>query len=132
MTGIPTKIAAGVSLVALGSVAGYSIGSGPAGEQHAVAAAKRQPVDVRTQTIRRTVRIVKHQRPRREPPAPAPAPAVAAVPAARSTPVTPQAAPPQPMNSTPVRTRTSGAGSSGGEREHGDEHEGGEREGGDD
>ena len=123
MTGIPTKIAAGVSLVALGSVAGYSVGSGPAGEQHPVAAAaKRQPVDVRTQTIRRTVRIVKHQRPRREPPAPAPAPApatsaAAAVPAARSTPVAPQGASPQPTSSTPVRTRTSGAGPSGGERE---------------
>ena len=129
MTGIPTKVAAGVSLVALGSLAGYSVGSGPAGEQRPVAAAKRQPVEVRTQTIRRTVRIVKHQRPRREPPAPAPATsAVAAVPAARSTPVAPQAAPPQPVSSTPVRTRTSGAGSSGGEREH----EGGEREGGDD
>lgn len=133
MTGIPTKVAAGISLVALGSVAGYSVGAGPASEQRPVAAAKRQPVEVRTQTIRRTVRIVKHQRRRREPPAPAPATAaVAAVPAARSTPAAPQAAPPQPVSSTPVRTRTSGAGSSGGEREHGDEHEGGEREGGDD
>jgi hypothetical protein len=131
MSRIPTKIAAGASLVALGSAAGYAVGSGSAGEQRAVAAAKRQPVEVRTQTIRRTVRIVKHQRPRREPPAPpvsAPPP-VAVVPAARSTPVAPaQAAPPQPTSSTPVRTRTSGAGSAGGEREH----EGGEREGGDD
>ena len=40
MTGIPTKVAAGVSLVALGSVAGFSVGSGSAGEQRPVAAAE--------------------------------------------------------------------------------------------
>ena len=137
MTGIPTKIAAGVSLVALGSVAGYSVGSGPAGEHPVAAAAKRQPVDVRTQTIRRTVRIVKHQRPRREPPAPAPArgPGAGDVgrgggPCGSLDACGAPGASPQPTSSTPVRTRTSGAGPSGGEREH--EASEGEREGGDD
>lgn len=128
MTGIPTKIAAGASLVALGSLAGYAVGSGPAGEQVSAVPTKRQPVEVRTQTIRRTIRIVKHERPRHtrpEPVAPAPT-AVPAVPAAASTPVVPQAAPPTPRSSTPVRTRTSGGGSPGGEREHGEEREGGE------
>jgi hypothetical protein len=141
MTGIPIKTAAGASLVALGSLAGYAVGSGPAGEQADATAAKQQPVEVRTQTIRRTVRVVKHERPRGNraqpappaaPAAPPTAPAAPTVAVAPSTPVAPQSAPPQPASPTPVRTRTSGAGSAGGEREHGDERDGGEREGGDD
>jgi hypothetical protein len=137
MIGIATKVAAGASLVALGSLGGYTVGSGPNEEQTSAAAAKRRPVEVRTQTIHRTVRVVKHERPhRKQPESAAPAtPAVTAAPAvpvSRSTPVAPQAAPPQPTSSTPVRTRTSGAGSSGDEREHGEEHEGGDHEGGDD
>jgi len=133
MTGLPIKTAAGISLVALGSLAGYAVGSGPAGGEPSTAAAKRQPVEVRTETIRRTVRVVKHERPKHRPdpattvaPA-APAPAQQVTPA---TPVAPQSAP--PANSTPVRTRTSGAGSPSGEREDGDDHDRGEREGRDD
>ena len=133
MRGVQTKVAAGFSLVALGSLAGYAVGAG--GDQPAQAtAAKRQPVEVRTQTIRRTIRVVKHEkprlaphsspqrRPRRHPPR---VTQVAAVP--RTVPVAPQ-----PSHSTPVRTRTSGGGSAGrGEREHEHEHAA-EREVGDD
>ena len=140
MTGIPIKTAAGVSLVALGSLAGYAVGSGPPAEQPDAAAAKRQPVEVRTQTIHRTVRVVKRERPHRNraepaaPPAPAaaPPPPAQAAAVAPSPAVAPQSAAPQPTSSTPVRTRTSGAGPAGGEREHGDEREDGEGEGGDD
>jgi hypothetical protein len=127
MIGIPTRLAAGASLVALGSLAGYMVGSGPNGEQSSAVAAKRQPVEVRTQTIRRTVRVVKHERPRTKQPQPAPA-----LPVARATPVAPQAAPTPPASSPSLRTRTSGAGPSSGEHEHGEERERGEHEGGDD
>jgi hypothetical protein len=138
MTGIPIKTAAGVSLVALGSLAGYAVGSGPPADQPEAAAAKRQPVEVRTQTIRRTVRVVKRERPHRNraeaaaAPAAAPPPPAQAAAVAPSPPVAPRSAAPQPTGSTPVRTRTSGAGPAGGEREHGEEREDGEREGGDD
>jgi hypothetical protein len=142
VTGLPLKTAGGISLVALGALAGYAVGSGPAGEQPSAATAKR-PVEVRTQTIRRTVRIVKRERPKHDRPDPATtvAPAAPAAPAAaqQATPATavaPQPAlpadPTSPGNSTPVRTRTSGAGPAGGEREHAEEHDRGEREGRDD
>jgi hypothetical protein len=127
MRGIQTKVAAGFSLVALGSLAGYAVGAGATGDQPAqTTAAKRPPVEVRTQTIRRTVRIVKHEKPRHvpsqplgltAPSAPARVTAVAAVP--RVAPGAPRAATPPPNGSTPVRTRTSGGGSAGrGEHEH--------------
>jgi len=139
VTGLPLKTAGGISLVALGALAGYAVGAGPAGEQPAAATAKR-PVEVRTQTIRRTVRIVKRERPKHDRPDPAmsvasaaPAPAQQAT---AATAVAPQSAPPtnptSPTNSTPVRTRTSGAGPAGGEREHAEERDRGEREGRDD
>jgi hypothetical protein len=122
-----TKIAAGISLVALGSVAGYAVGSGPAAGTP-TAAVKPQRAEVRTQTIRRTVRIVKHEKPRHAPPSP-PAEPVSR-PAAAATPSAPPAisAAPPPSSSSPVRTRTSGGGSG-----HAEEHEAGEEhEGGDD
>jgi hypothetical protein len=133
MRGIQTKVAAGFSLVALGSLAGYAVGAG--GDQPAqVTAAKRQPVEVRTQTIRRTIRVVKHEKPRHapsQPPASAAPPVPARVAAVAAVPRVAPAAPP-PRRSTPVRTRTSGGGSAGGgEREHENEHAG-EREVGDD
>ena len=133
MRGIQTKVAAGFSLVALGSLAGYAVGAG--GDQPAQAtAAKRQPVEVRTQTIRRTIRVVKHEKPRQapsQPPTSAAPPAPARVTQVAAVPRTVPVAPP-PSHSTPVRTRTSGGGSAGrGEREHEHEHAA-EREVGDD
>ncbi len=77
MRGVQTKVAAGFSLVALGSLAGYAVGAGGDQPAHATAA-KRQPVEVRTQTIRRTIRVVKHEKPR---PAPTQQTAAAAPPA---------------------------------------------------
>ena len=63
MTGIQTKLAAGLSLVALGGSAGYALGAGAGERPAATMAAQRQPLEVRTQTIHRTVRIVKHEEP---------------------------------------------------------------------
>jgi hypothetical protein len=131
MTRIPTKIVAGASLVALGSLAGYTVGSGPAAEQHSAVAQKRRPVEVRTQTIRRTVRIVKHAHPPRTRQAAASAPPPV-VPAASPAPPTTQSVPPQPTGSTPVRTRTSGSGAATGEHERAETGGRGEREAGDD
>ena len=136
MRGIQTKMAAGLGLVALGSLAGYAVGAGPAEDQGAAATvAKRQPVEVRTRTIHRTIRVVRHEKPRRprpQPPAPTSPPAAALAPVPQAAPA-PAATPPA-TTSPPVRTRTSGGGSpSGGERERGDEHERSvEREGDDD
>ena len=133
MRGIQTKMAAGLALVALGSLAGYAVGAGPAGDQGAAAtAAKRQPVEVRTRTIHRTIRIVRHEKPRRprpQPPAPTASPPAAELAAVSQTAPAPPAAPPAAKlpatTSPPVRTRTSGGGSrSGGERELGGEREG--------
>jgi hypothetical protein len=135
VTGLPLKTAGGISLVALGALAGHAVGSGPAGEQPSAATAKR-PVEVRTETIRRTVRIVKRERPKRQGATVASAASAPAQQTSAATAVAPPLAPPAnptaPTNSAPVRTRTSGAGPAGGEREHTEEHDHGEREGRDD
>ena len=120
MTKHAMRIITALALVALGGLAGFALGA-PHGD---VTASKQKPppVEVRTEVIRRTIRI------HRKPKAPKPPPRAAA----------PASAPPahavliaQPANpapaSAPVRTRTSGGG--GGEHEHEHEHE---SEGGDD
>ncbi len=136
MTGTQTKLAAGLSLVALGGFAGYALGAGAGDRPGATVAAQRQPLEVRTQTIHRTVRIVKHEKPpkpkRQAAPVAAPAAAPVRVVAVRPVQRVQQpvaAAPPVRQAPAPVRTRTSGGGSRAKEAEH----EGGaEREGGDD
>jgi hypothetical protein len=60
-----TKVGAGVTLAALGGLAAYAVSAGNAQPSGATtAAAKTQPVEVRTVTIHRTVRVVKHEKPR--------------------------------------------------------------------
>jgi hypothetical protein len=126
MNKLRTKLAAGVTLVSLGGLAGFAVR-----DTHSTvstAAQKQPPVQVRTQVIRRTVRI--HRKPKAPKPAPrATAPAAAAPPrqVAAVVPPPPPAAPrvAAPVRShAPLRTRTSGAGGSGGEREHEHESEG--------
>jgi hypothetical protein len=136
MNGVKAKIGAGATLAALGGLAAYAVASGD--EPGATQAAKAQPVEVRTETIRRTVRVVKHEKPKHRrqshrastaaaPPAPAPAPApVAAAPAAPAQPASSRVVS-APAPSRNVTTRTSG-GSGRGEHEgeHESEHEGGD------
>lgn len=120
------KVAAAVMLVALGGVAGFALNANHGNA--ATAAHKPQPVEVRTQVIRHTVRIHRKPKPAKQPPR------SAAPPPAAPAPQVVAAAPPQPVVAarpaappvrahTPIRTRTSGAGGSGG-GEHEHEHEG--------
>jgi hypothetical protein len=148
MSTTKTKIAAGTTVLALGGLAAVAIGQTGEGDTKKPAAA---PVVVRTETIRRTIHVVKHEKPKHlrtpaqpaivarvpsaaPPPAPppvtaagsAPAPAPVAAPVARSV-------APAPVTHHVV-TRTSGSAGSGGGSSHGED--GGEREreheGGDD
>ena len=124
MNKLSTKLAAGVTLVSLGGLAGFAVKDNHS--TASTAAQKQAPVQVRTQVIRRTVRI------HRKPKAPKPAPRAAVTPAAapprqvaavcRHRPSPPVAAPVKAH--APLRTRTSGAGGGGGEREHEHESEG--------
>src|SRR4051794_6715194 len=119
MIGTQTRLAAGLALVALGGFAGYALGAGAGDRPAATVAAQRQPLEVRTQTIRRTVRIVKHEKPPKpkRPPAPVAPPAAAPVrvvavrpvqqPVAAAPPVPVAVAPPVRQAPAPVRTRTS-------------------------
>jgi hypothetical protein len=150
MSPVNKKLAAGASLVALGGIAGFAVGQpGHAGTVKQAAA----PVEVRTETVKRTVHVTRHEKPKhkrvRRPAAPAVAPRPAsAAPPAPAPPVTsapvyraPAPAPaPRPVASVrppvsapthhPVTTRTSGGGSAGGS--HGERDDRHESEGGDD
>lgn len=127
MNGMHTRIAAGLTLVALGGFAGYAVnGSASSAPASSNNAATSQPVQIRTQTIRRTVRVVKHEKPKHPPaaaatPAPGVAPRVAAAAPASRPATAVAAAPPAPArvsvtrtpvvapSSAPVRTRSSGS-----------------------
>lgn len=136
----PIQIAAGFALLGAGGVAGAALPV--AAQRPTPVAAAPAPVEVRTQVLRRTVRVVRHERPKHlrprrvaapvteSPPAPAPAvaPPVASAPATR--------APARPLatrSSTtaahrpaaPLRTRSSATGGRGHESDDRHEHEGG-------
>lgn len=111
MSSMITKIATGTALTALGGLAGMAVRP----EHVATATPAAAPVEVRTQVIRRTVRVVRHERPRHRAHRAVPAPVASApipVPApAAVQPVTYAAKPPAaPRRSKPLRTRTSGHG----------------------
>src|SRR3954447_5089809 len=144
MYGLKTKIGAGATLAALGGLGAVAISSGDG--TSASPAAQTQPVQVRTETIRRTIRVVKHEKPKHHrrpkpaavpaaapaprPVAPAPRPAVTAAPPAPVRPATPTRVVSAPAPTRHVTTRSSGSSGSGEhEREHETEHE---HEGGDD
>lgn len=63
MSTVKTKLAAAATLVGLGGLAGWAINQ-PAGNDKAAAAQAAAPVEVRTQVIRRTVHIVRHEKPK--------------------------------------------------------------------
>jgi hypothetical protein len=120
MSKLSTKLAAGVTLVSLGGLAGFAVKDNPSTAN--TAAQKQSPVQVRTQVIRRTVRI--HRKPKAPKPAPRAAVTTAGAPPRQVAAVVP---PPPPVAArvaapvkahAPLRTRTSGAGGAGGEREH--------------
>jgi hypothetical protein len=125
-----TKIAAGATLLALGGLAGVALSAESSPATGAAAKTAAAPVEVRTQVIRRTVHVIRREKPKRakhairptSSAAPIPAAAPASVPRVVALPAQPQQRP------APVRTRTSGASGSGsGEHEQGDDHgDGGE------
>ncbi len=128
-----TYIAAAGTMVALGALAAVAIGAGAGEPVKTVSVPRAQPVEVRTVVVHRTIRVVRHQKPKKQkpvaaPPAPAAASPVqiAQAPAPQPT-YQPVATRPAPAASKPLKTATSGAGSGhkddGGEGEH--EHEGG-------
>ena len=109
------RLTAFVGVAALGVLAGVAI-TAP-GPTTTASLREAAPVEVRTQVIRRTVRVVRHVRP-----PPAPAPAVQA-----SAPAVAPAARPAVSRAAPPRLTTRSSGSSGG-----GEGDDGEREGGGD
>jgi hypothetical protein len=117
-----SKLGAALACLAMGAVVGYAANSGgdAAGNTTPTAAAARRPVEVRTVTIHKTVRVVRHEKPRhkRQPSAASPvatAPRVASAappprPVASAAPRGPSRLAPAPVHNTaPVTTRTSGA-----------------------
>jgi hypothetical protein len=132
-----THIAAGGTLAGLGVLAAVAIGAG-AGEPVTTAAVpKTQPVEVRTVVVHRTIRVVRHQKPKKPKAAAAPpAPVVsshpvqiAQVPAAQPT-VQPVSTRPVPASTKPLKTASSGGGE--GEEHEDNDREDNEHEGGDD
>jgi hypothetical protein len=144
MRSIKTKIGAGATLLALGGLAAYALSAG-AQEPATTAAAKSGPVEVRTETVHRTVRVVKHEKRRRNrgashasgapaAPAAAPSPAPARVASSPAPAPAPAAAPaPRPATRQVSNSGPSRGGDDHGrdEAEPGDDHGGDEHEGGD-
>jgi hypothetical protein len=135
----PIQIAAGFALLGAGGVAGAALPV--AAQRPTPVAAAPAPVEVRTQVLRRTVRVVRHERPKHlrprrvtapeSPSAPAPAvapPPVASAPATRA-PARPLAtrasATAAHRPAAPLRTRSSATGGRGHESDDRHEHEGG-------
>lgn len=123
-----TQIAAGGTVTALGVLAAFAIGAGSNEPAAAPAAKKPAPVEVRTVVVHRTVKVVRHQKPKKVKPASAgsaPAVQIAQAPA----PVQVSQPAPAKTYSKPLTTKSSGGGGGEEEREHesGDdgEHEGG-------
>ena len=123
-----THIAAAGTMVALGALAAVAIGAGPGQQVKTVSVPRAQPVEVRTVVVHRTIRIVRHQKPKKQkrvaaPPAPAVTArpvqiAQAPAPAPQPT-YHPVATKPAPVSSKPLKTATSGSGSKSGEHEGG-------------
>ena len=129
-----THIAAAGTMVALGALAAVAIGAGPGQQVKTVSVPRAQPVEVRTVVVHRTIRVVRHQKPKKQkrvaaPPTPAVTSrpvqiAQAPAPAPQPT-YHPVATKPAPVSSKPLKTATSGSGGKSGEHEDGGEHEGG-------
>lgn len=132
-----SHLAACGTAAALGVLAVVALGAADGEQVKTIKAPpKAPPVEIRTVVVHRTIRVVKHEKPRK-PKTVATPPAPAATQTAQVVPVSQPAQAPAPAPSPkPLSTRTSGgSGSGSGEHEssgedHGGEHEG--YEGGDD
>jgi len=105
----PIQIAAGFALLGAGGVAGAALPV--AAQRPAAVAVAPAPVEVRTQVVHRTVRVVRHERPKHLRPRRAAAPAPAqrlATPSAAPAPVHAAAAPATAASGRPLVTRSSG------------------------
>ena len=102
----PIQIAAGFALLGAGGVAGAALPV--AAQRPAAVAAAPAPVEVRTQVVHRTVRVVRHERPKHLRPRRAPALAPAEPPAAPAAPAPAAAAPAPAATGRPLVTRSSG------------------------
>lgn len=103
MSHTPLQISAGAALLGLGGLGGVLL-SGEA--EHRLAASATAPVEVRTQVVRRTIRVVRHERPRH--PARALVPPASRTPSLASPPVPGAAAtPPVAARPAPLRTGAS-------------------------
>ncbi len=123
-----THIAAGGTVVALGLLGAFAAG---ASTQPKVTSAKPPtppPVEVRTVVVRRTVKVVRHEKPKKPvvhstpAAAPPPAPVQQAVQVAQTRPVY---SAPAPATRKPLSTKTSGGSGGSGKGDGGGEHEGG-------
>ncbi|HYH67050.1 MAG TPA: hypothetical protein VD866_20310, partial [Urbifossiella sp.] len=64
MSGIQTKVAAGSTVLALGALAAFAVSSGGETQTDPAAATNAGEPEVRTQTVRRTIRVVRREKPR--------------------------------------------------------------------
>jgi hypothetical protein len=103
MNGIKAKIGAGVTLAALGGLTAFALSGG---EETQASTTASQPVEVRTQTIRRTERVVRG--PKRSSSGPGPGAPAAAAPAPAPASAAPAAVPAPAPAPAPVTTRSSG------------------------
>ena len=127
MTFTTPRVAAIAALAALGGIGASALAFQPDPQAaKPVAAATAAPVEVRTQTIHRTVRVTRHERShkrKRRPQPVAAAPPQRVAVAAPTRVAAPAPAPAAP--SRPLRSRTSGSSGRGHEGEgHENEHEG--------
>lgn len=114
-----THIAAGGTVAALGVLAAVALGAGSAQQPEPATAQKAPPLEVRTQVVHRTIRVVRHQKPRQ--------PVAAAGPPATAT-ATQDVGPgstaaTDPGAVKPLRTKTSGSSYDHEEDDGSDDHE---------
>lgn len=127
-----THLAACGTAAAMGVLAVVALGAADGGQVKTIKAPpKAPPVEIRTVVVHRTIRVVKHEKPRKPktvatPPAPTQT--------AQVVPVSQPASAPAPAPaSKPLSTRTSGGSGEREDEDHGEEHEDHEEyEGGDD
>jgi len=124
-----THIAAGGTLVALGALGAVAVGASTPASVTPAKAPTPPPVEVRTVVVRRTVKVVRHEKPKKPvvhatpAAAPPPAPVQQAVRVAQTQPVY---SAPAPATTKPLSTKTSGgSGGSGKGEDGGGDHEGG-------
>ena len=126
-----THIAAGGTVVALGLVGAFAAGASTQPKATSAKSPTPPPVEVRTVVVRRTVKVVRHEKPRKPvvhatpAAAPPPPPVQQAVQVAQTRPVYTA-----PATTKPLSTKTSGGSGGSGKGDDGGEH--GDGGGGDD